>query len=223
MPQIAAKLMAQRSRLQSECAQFGSRLKEYRRMTTAAAGAALVVIALLLWPTGPVLGQDIKPQAGHAVESGWSYLNRGDMDTALRRFRQALVLDPNFAPAYFGIAYMYSVQNKLDLAIENYGKSIEKDPSFSHAYSNLGLALVAQRRFQEALPMLEKALAIDPKNGDAHVNVAVYYFETADYQNAWTHVHLAQNNGAAVRPEFLRDLKLKMPEPRRPGRERSEP
>ena len=189
----------------------------------AAVGATFLMIALALWPTGPILAQDIKPHARHAVELGWSYFNRGDMDTALQRFRQALISDPDFAPAYFGIAYVYSVQNKLDLAIENYRKSIEKDPSFSHSYSNLGLALVAQRRFKEALPMLERALAIDPRNGDAHVNLAVYYFETGDYQGAWKHVHLAQDNGAAVRPEFLRDLKLKMAEPRRLGRERSEP
>ena len=183
----------------------------------------LLLISLLPWLTHPVLAQDVKPQAKGAVELGWSYFNKGDMDTALRRFNQAPILDPDFAPAYFGIAYVYSVQNKLDLAIENYRKSIEKDPSFSHSYSNLGLALLYSHRPKEALPMLKKALDIDSKNGDAHVNMALYYFETGEYLAAWKHIHLAQDNNAAVRPEFLRDLKSKMPEPRRPARNGSNP
>src|SRR4051794_10594201 len=113
--------------------------------------------------------QDVKQHAQGAVELGWRYFNRGDTDTALKRFNQALILDPNFAPAYFGIAYVYSVQNKLDLAIQNYRKSIEKDPTSAHSYSNLGLALLYTGQRNEALPMLKKALELDPKNGDAHV------------------------------------------------------
>ena len=66
--------------------------------------------------------------------------------------------------------------------------------------------------------MLEKALGLDPLNGDAHVNIAAYYFEAGEYSAAWKHVHLAQDNKAAIRAEFLRDLKRRMPEPRRPGR-----
>ena len=60
----------------------------------------LVVLSL----AHPALGEDVKHHAKHAVELGWSYFNRGDMDTALRRFNQALIADPDFAPAYFGIA-----------------------------------------------------------------------------------------------------------------------
>jgi len=159
--------------------------------------------------------KDVKHHAKGAVELGWSYFSRGDMDTALKRFNQALILDPDFAPAYFGVAYVYSVQNKLDLAIQNYRKSIEKDPTFSHSYSNLGLALLYSGNRNEALPNLKKALAIDPKNGDAHVNIALYYFDVGDYTSSWRHIHLAQDNKTTVNPNFLRDLKAKSPEPPR--------
>ena len=159
--------------------------------------------------------QDVKQHARGAVELGWRYFNQGDMDTALKRFNQALILDPNFAPAYFGIGYVYSVQNKLDLAIQNYRKSIEKDPTFTHSYSNLGLALLYTGQRNEALPMLKKALELDPKNGDAHVNIAICYFDAKDYASAWRHVHLAQDNKAQVKPAFVADLKNKMPEPKR--------
>lgn len=59
-----------------------------------------------------------KSIASDAVEKGWAYFNRGDLETALKRFNQATIIDPNFAPGYFGRAYVYSVQDNLDLAIE---------------------------------------------------------------------------------------------------------
>ena len=113
------------------------------------------------------------------------------------------------------MAYVYSVQSKFDLAIRYYRKTIEADPGFSHAYSNLGLALVYSGRTAEALPVLKKALELDPTNGDACVNTAVYYFAVGDFRSSWRYVHLAQDNRAVVSPEFLRDLKVKMPEPAR--------
>jgi Tfp pilus assembly protein PilF len=174
-----------------------------------------LLLASLIVCCHPVAAQDVKDHAKGAVELGWSYFNKGDADTALKRFNQALILDPDFAPAYFGIAYVYSTQNKLDLAIQNYRKSIEKDPTFSHSYNNLGLALLYSGKPKDALPMLKKAIDIDPHNGDAHVNMALYYFSDGDYSMSWKHIHLAQDNNAAVNPSFLRDLNGKMPEPPR--------
>ena len=175
----------------------------------------LALFAIAVSCNFPAIAQDVKRHAKDAVELGWSYFNKGDPDTALRRFNQALILDSNFAPAYFGMAYVYSVQNKLDLTIQNYRKSIEKDPTFSHSYSNLGLALLYSDNPMEAFLNLKKALDIDPKNGDAHVNIALYYFVAADYLSSWTHVHLARDYQANVDPNFIRDLKAKLPEPPR--------
>jgi Tfp pilus assembly protein PilF len=175
-----------------------------------------VVLILLVGTLVSQLGlaQDTKEHAKGAVELGWRYLKKGDTDTALKRFNQALILDPDFAPAYFGIAYVYSVQNKLDLAIENYRKSIEKDATHSDSYSNLGLALLYSGRPEEAFPVLKKALELNPSNGDAHVNMALYHFRMKDYESAWRHIHLAQDSNAVVRQEFLRDLRRMMPEPK---------
>jgi Tfp pilus assembly protein PilF len=174
-----------------------------------------LLLTFVLLGACPAAAQEVAHHAKGAVELGWSYFNKGDAETALKRFHQALILDPNFAPAYFGIAYVYSVQNKLDLAIQNYRQSIEKDPTFSHAYSNLGLALLYSGNPKDALPILQKALDIAPQNGDAHVNMALFYFSVGDYPSSWKHVHFAQDYKAAVNPTFLHDLQGKMPEPKR--------
>jgi hypothetical protein len=59
--------------------------------------AALIVACLMTFGSGAV-AQDVKQHARGAVELGWRYFNQGDMETALKRFNQALILDPNFAP-----------------------------------------------------------------------------------------------------------------------------
>jgi Tfp pilus assembly protein PilF len=173
----------------------------------------LLVLAFLT--SNAKAAQDAKHHAKHAVELGWSYFNNGDTDTALKRFNQARLIDPKFAPAYFGTAYVYSVQGRLDLAVQYYRKSIEIDPRFSHAYSNLGLALLYSGKTPEAFPMLMKALELDPRNGDAYVNTSLYYLTIGDFASSWKYVHLAQDNMAVVNPELLADLRRKMPEPQR--------
>ena len=173
----------------------------------------LLVLALLT--STAAMAQDGKRFAKVAVERGWTYFNNGDAETALKRFNQALLLDPKFAPGYFGIAFVYSSQGKLDQAIPYYRKSIDADPGFSHSYSNLGLALLYSGKTSEALPMLIKALELDPKNGEACVNTSLYYLAVGDFAAAWKYVHLAQDNMATVSYELLRDLKGKMPEPPR--------
>ena len=170
------------------------------------------MLTILVGTSGLAMGQDVKVHAKDAVELGWRYFQKGDLDTALKRFNQSLILDPDFAPGYFGIAYVYSVRNNFTLAVENYKKSIEKDPTHSDSYSNLGLALLYSERSEEAFPMLKKAIELDRNNGDAQVNIALYYYWGGDYASAWDHIHVAQKNGAKVKSEFLRDLQAKMPE-----------
>ncbi|HAW52384.1 MAG TPA: hypothetical protein DCX54_08685 [Flavobacteriales bacterium] len=171
------------------------------------------VITILLFCT--ILsseGKDIKPFAKDVVEKGWAYFNNGDLETALKRFHQATIIDPEFAPGYFGKAYVYSVQNKLDKAIENYRKTIVlADPPFSPAYSNLGLALLMQGQKDEGHKMLLKALEIDPNNGDAHVNIAQSFCEQNKNKKAWEHIEKAKELRARIAPEIFKEMKDNCP------------
>ena len=51
----------------------------------------------------------LEKPAREATEKGWRYFKIGDLDTALKRFRQATILDPDFAPSYYGVGYVYSI------------------------------------------------------------------------------------------------------------------
>lgn len=149
-----------------------------------------------------------------AVESGWNYFRQGNSDAALKEFNRAWLIDPDFAPAHFGKAYIYSTRKKLDLAINSYKKSIEKDPTDIYSYSNLGLTLINSDKLEEGFSILKKALEIDSQIGEVHVNIAFYYYCMQDWKNAWKHVHFAQRLGQKIDPLFLKDLNAEIPEPR---------
>lgn len=174
-----------------------------------------VFIAFLLTMPSNADERSIKPFAKDAVEKGWVYFNNGDLETALKRFHQATIIDPKFAPGYFGKAYVYSVQNNLDLAIENYRKTIElASPPFSPAFSNLGLALLMKGQKEEGHNMLLRALEIDPNNGDAHVNIAQSYCGKRENKKVWAHIQKAQELKARVAPELLKEMRAECPSQR---------
>lgn len=147
-----------------------------------------------------------------ATKKGWQSFNEGDLDTALKRFHQATVLDPNFAPGYYGKAYVYSLQNHLALAIENYRKTIElADPPYTHAYGNLGLALLMTGEVEDGLRMVEKALEIDPGNGDAQMTLVNYYCLEKEGQLAREHLDKAIRLGVEVDPKFVAEMDTACP------------
>ena len=59
----------------------------------------MTIIILFLISTSSIASKtNIKSFAVDAVEKGWAYFNRGDLETALKRFNQATIIDPDFAP-----------------------------------------------------------------------------------------------------------------------------
>ena len=147
-----------------------------------------------------------------ATEKGWRYFNNGDLETALKRFHQATILDPKYAPGYYGKAYVYSVQNKADLAIENYRKTIElADPPYTHAYGNLGLALMMTGNEQEGFQMVQKALEIDPNNAEAHLTLSNYYCAKNNGKLAREHLAKAKQLGVQADLSLIEEMKTECP------------
>jgi|GEM_PF-2865404 len=154
----------------------------------------------------PLGTPEMKQFAKGAVELGWKYFNKGDYETALRRFEMATRHDKTFAPAYYGIAYVYSVQGKLDDAIKYYRETLEHDQTYPYTFANLGYALLQKEQPDEALKMLDKALQLDPKCGEAHLSYANYYANKKDWKKAETSANKAIECGQKLHPEFRRLL-----------------
>ena len=151
---------------------------------------------------------DLRSEAPQAVSLGWEYFNRGDLDTALRRFEIAIRHDPSYAPAYYGVAHIKSIRGEVDEAIRFYKLTLERDRSNPYAFANLGYALLQKERFDEALSMLDKALELKPDCGEAHLSYANYYAFKRQWRDAERSVNQALKYGQSLAPEF-RALLLK--------------
>ena len=173
----------------------------------------IIILAVLFLPT-PSYAEDKGPEtvAVEATEKGWRYFGIGDKATALKRFRQATILDPGYAPAYYGVAYIYSLQDRLSLAIQYYRKAIElADTPDTHAYGNLGLTLIKLGKRAEGLQMVQKALAIDPDNSEAHIGLASFYCAEKNGKLAREHLERGKSLGAQPGPELIGLLKTTCP------------
>src|SRR4029077_8500997 len=105
---------------------------------------------------------DMKHFAPDAVQLGWKYFQQGDYETALRRFQMAIRHDPDFAPAYFGAANVYSAEGKVDEAIKYYRETLKKDTLYVFTYVFLRYALATNMNIAESLKVWVNALELDP-------------------------------------------------------------
>jgi adenylate cyclase len=101
--------------------------------------------------------------------------SRGNYALAKEKFAEAIALDPNYAPAYAGIAAVdaflfidYSMEDAIESLLANSDKALALDPNLAMARASRGLALSAGRRYAEAEVELERAVALDPNLYEAH-------------------------------------------------------
>lgn len=170
--------------------------------------AAILCLCLSACTNGrdPLNTRDMREHAPHAVELGWQYFNRGDLDTAMRRFQIAIREDPTHAPGYYGIAYVYSVQGNLDEAIKYYRLTLKYDQTYPYTFANLGYALLQKEQFKEGLQMLDRALELKPDCGEAHLSYANYYAFKKQWDKAQESANKAVECGQVIHPELKKLL-----------------
>ena len=93
------------------------------------------------------------------MHSGGALQAQGKLDLAIVRYREALLLKPDFAAAKYGVGSVLQLQGKLGDAVAAYHEALKLDPRSAFTYvllgqceeyqGNLDQALAAYRRGQE--------------------------------------------------------------------------
>jgi TolB-like protein/Tfp pilus assembly protein PilF len=103
----------------------------------------------------------------------WNRRAEGDEQEALALYRQAVEIDPGYAPAWTGLSVAYAVaalKERMDkaqgllLAREAIDKALELDPDNAEARVRLGQALGRAGDLQGMLEQFERAFAAEPDN-----------------------------------------------------------
>ncbi len=116
-------------------------------------------------PLAPLLGNlgmALREQALHA---------KGDLDASVAVYREAIKIDPKFAPSYEGLGKTLFIKKDVDGAVAAYRESIRLDPKFVHAHQGLGTALIEKNDLVGAEAAFREAIKFDPKNSILHSNL----------------------------------------------------
>lgn len=125
------------------------------------------------------------------VKFGIANGSKGDLDSAIASFDQAIKIDPKWAPAYENRGYAKSLQHKLTEAIADYDTALQIDPKYADAYYNRGTAKGQQGDFDGAIADYSRALELNPKHALAYYNRGHAKYFKGDLNGA-----LADNNQA---------------------------
>ena len=126
-------------------------------------------------------------------------------DFARQMFSRAIVLDPNYARAYAGVAdccsmlytYWDSSEDNLNEAEAASRKAMELDPELAEAHVARGLALSLKKNFEEAEGEFEKAISLDPKLYEAYY----FYARTSFLQGKMEKAARLYEQASAANPD----------------------
>jgi superkiller protein 3 len=101
---------------------------------------------------------------------GAELLRQGKLAEAITEFRQAVTLDPGYAPAWRNLGFALDKQGQVDEAVAAYQKALQLEPDLN-AHNNLGVLYDKQGRHEQAIQEFEKALKLDPANATIRKNL----------------------------------------------------
>jgi tetratricopeptide (TPR) repeat protein len=116
--------------------------------------------------------------------SGDVYYNEGDIMSAVKEYKQGLILDPDNINLMNSLAVIYAQVNRYHLAIPLFEQVLELNPLDFMALFNLGFAYLRKKDLRQSQHYFEKALAVDDTYFDLLLQLGQMYCAAADYNKA---------------------------------------
>ena len=146
--------------------------------------------------------QRVTNRASFWYHLGIAYDFKNIPKEARRRYERAISVDPNFAPAYVGLALNLYKDEKVTDAVKNLKKAIELDPSGAEAYYNLAQIYHSQGVKDEAISNYKSAIQLSPRPWRYQQRLADLLVEYGDYSEAIQEYESALK-GEISKPEIL--------------------
>jgi TolB-like protein/Flp pilus assembly protein TadD len=138
----------------------------------------------------------VEPQAYEAYLRGrylWNQRTEKALHKSLQQFKESIKRDPEYAPAYAGMADAY-----LSLLDDSYlppraataqarhwaGKAITIDEAFAEPHSSLGHAHYHEFEWKEAEREFQQSIALNPNYPSAHFYYALYLVAVGRHEEA---------------------------------------
>jgi tetratricopeptide (TPR) repeat protein len=115
---------------------------------------------------------------------GEAYRFKGEGNSAIRYYNDALDIDDNFAPAYLGLARARLLINPNFNAENLFADAIERDPFYGEAYLERARFYIRRDDIQDALEDLEQAQEYMPGSSEVYLALASAYLAEEDIEQA---------------------------------------
>lgn len=109
----------------------------------------------------------------------------GNMEAAVRTYRQITDVNPAYAPAYNNLANIFQKRGFLDVAILNYRKALDINPNLISARYNLALSYYDKKLYREAAREWRKLLTFDPDStvaAQTETNIRIAEDKASDFK-----------------------------------------
>lgn len=164
-----------------------------------------------------VIKQDTTRVKGseHLVRLGFNYLYRGDLETAMKRFNQAWLLNPKNENAYWGYAAVYFGFNDRAEAKKQLDKGLLINPNSANILTDeatLEMSVYMETgniaQLNKALALFTQSYKIDPRNQNTLFKLSTAYYYTKDCMNALKYYNeCIKLGGQQISPDYGDALK----------------
>ncbi len=133
--------------------------------------------------------EEMKGQSGYFetvyYNAGVELMKQEKWEKALTRFKMAVQMNPNLAPAYNNLGYIYGKLNQEEAMLEAYQKARQIDPKDTRAQFNLALYFMTQKhQYDRAAQLLEEVERLAPQIKDTYRLLGVCYSNQKKYKKA---------------------------------------
>ena len=116
--------------------------------------------------------------------SGASSAGLKQFDAAIKYYKKALEIKPDYAEAYYNMGIALKDNGDLDAAINSYKKALEIKSDYVGAYFNTGNILKDTGDLEAAIDNYKKALEIKPDYAEAYNNIGLVLKDKGDLEEA---------------------------------------
>ena len=121
------------------------------------------------------------------IDYAWKYYYNNSLETAMKRFNQAWMLNPEFPDAYFGFASLLEEQGNKKEAQRFYKIGEEKDTGKTRSeicYQRIADCTEQLKNMEGAISAYSNIIKINPQNAFAHKKSGYFYMTIGNNNEA---------------------------------------
>jgi nitrous oxidase accessory protein NosD len=156
-------------------------------------------------PTQPA-GSNAFAESDKYIDRGDEYMVRSNWDEAIAAYKQAIVLAPNNADAYYSLGWAYNQMGRHGEAFAPFVKAIQLDSQYAEAHFGIGYAYLHSDNYPKAIPFLRTAIKLDPDNPEAYYCLGQAYLGMGDKKAALEEYGILKDLDAKMAQDLLKEI-----------------